>query len=1273
MKKKEMKTKVMAVAMSATMAASICPAVPAMAVTRDQVAKDGTYTSTKHVTDEQEEGWSEYDVNVSVQVSGGKIAGIEVTPGATYDKESDSYFNWAKDGKTIKGVTYPGYTSLIGKAATEDTINNWDVVSKATCTSHAVKQAALAAIQSAPGASTAVTVDTSALEASITKAKVLKESDYTAETWSALKTALTSAETALADKESQDAVDTAKRNLDSAIGNLKAVAKETYSYVYVGMTWAEYWANEGVYQAGNTASSNEKDSRGESDKGAFDVVTRATANHGLHRGSFQCIATIYDVEGNVYKLAGWKSQTELVLTDGSTVAFDSKNKIIAGKTFDHYEVSGLKYVPVKVKTSDLTSLKEKYTVVENGETMFGGLGEVNLSSYTEKANVTANTYGLKEAVKSGDGFTFTERKNEGTESGIKDQALKTATGVEPTVKDASGSYGEFLRVDINGNYGDLGANMQAVTWTYYGNDSTYSTPLRTFGTKFASDNWMHKSLGIQLGLTDSLRCQLPEGTDGTGYWKLTVRALGYEDYVYKFEAKAENIVAKEQTATAEEIAALRAKVTEAEALNGSDYTAESWRNLQTELTESKDLLAKDKPTESEVKEQTTHLTDAINNLVKAEKDVYVLMNIPYDVFYKAETTNNDVDVDVFTSATKNKTRTTGLAGGSYHENADGSKIDGITFAVKVDPSVDLTKYKEVKDTDKVDITVTKHGQTSTTTLEGKDTLFENETYAYYPLTEAPANYKEVSVDKDGNLVFSEVKGQEAEALTGVTAELLTQSSYGDYQLNLDGLPEDKITSSNVNAVVVKTTDGTAYGMRHLENIWKGKKLAWSTGYTESVHGCPTSSAHYASMMGKTIDSIEYYTTNGLYTIDVNDLYVPVKFAKTEDAVKVADADISAGKTAIELNLRDDFDPEYTVEGLNVKVEGNVLTFKADSSINPGKYTLTVKDKNGKYADLKTTFILSTTDMPATYDADNKKLTVAENSNEEAFNTYIGNITSVNVNGTDYAARGKGSVKIIDKDGTLVTDAAPFKDAAAGTEFQITVTSTGYTTPLTFTYKVPGETPAPSEVDTTKLAAAIEKAEGLNESDYTKDSWKALQSELTKAKSALEAKESQDTVDKAADSLNKAIDALEAATPDEPTKEVSTDALEKAIKAAGALKESDYTADSWKALQSALAEADTALKEKKDQDTVDKATEKLNKAISALVKKDAGQKVNGTNGTTGTSGNSGKTGSTSNTKSGKAAKTGDTSSMFAWLGLAVTSLGAGIGGFSLKRKKREDEE
>ena len=122
------------------------------------------------------------------------------------------------------------------------------------------------------------------------------------------------------------------------------------------------------------------------------------------------------------------------------------------------------------------------------------------------------------------------------------------------------------------------------------------------------------------------------------------------------------------------------------------------------------------------------MTEAIDALVKAEE--YVLMNIPYAAFYKAETTNNTVDVDAFTSATMNKTRTKSLAGGSYHEKADGSSIDGITYAVKVDPSVDLSKYKEVKDSDSVEITVTNRGQTTTTTLTGKDTLFENASYAY---------------------------------------------------------------------------------------------------------------------------------------------------------------------------------------------------------------------------------------------------------------------------------------------------------------------------------------------------------------------------------------------------------------------------------------------------------------------------------------------------------------------------------------------------------------
>ena len=1040
-----------------------------------------------------------------------------------------------------------------------------------------------------------------------------------------------------------------------------------YSYVYVGMNWSEYWANEGVYAAGNTEASGVTDSRNEYDKGAFDTVTRATANHGLHRGSFQCTAVIKDTDGNQYNLSYWDKNGKAVMTDGSiyTRTTNAEKKAVFtaedGSSFIQadYKVTGIKYVPVKVKTTDLSALKEKYVVVENGGTLIGGFSENQLKSYTAIADVTANTNGLKSAEKQEDGsFAFSERTT-GSYSGLKDTQLTVASDITPNVRETKdvGSYGEFIRVDLNGNYGGLGSAMQAVKWTYYGNDSTYTTPVRTFGTKFAADNWMHKSMGIQLGLTDSLRCQLPEGTDGTGYWKLTVYGLGYADYSYSFQIGTENLAAP-KTATKEDIKALQDKIDEANALNESDYTKDSWNKMRSELEESKELLAQENPLQSAVKEQTLHMTEAIKALVKAEE--YVLMNIPYAEFYKAETTNNDIAVDAFTSATKNKTRTKGLAGGSYHENADGSKIDGITYAVKVDPSVDLSKYKEVKDSDSVEITVTNRGKTSTTTLTGKDTLFENASYAYYPLTEEPANYKEVSADENGKLVFGEVKGKEAEALTGVKAELLTKSSYGDYQLNLDGLPEDKITALNVNAVVVKTTDGTAYGMRHLENIWRGNEIAWSTGFTSEVHGCPTSSEHYKSMMGKTIGSIEYYTTNGVYTMDIADIYVPVKSETTK--AEVADADITAGKTTINVQLPDGFDPEYSVDGLDVSVEGNVLSFKAvtesraAASVKPGKYTLTIKDKKNKYADVVTTFTLTTKDMPAAYDAENKKLVEAEGFDTDALKAYLGNITSVNVNGKDYAASGRGSVVIINKDGTIKTDADPFKDAVAGTEFQITVASTGYTTPLTFIYKI-AETPAPAEVDTTALEAAIAEADNLKEADYTAESWSVYQAALQSARTALEAKESQDAVDQALAALNAAKDALVKAEEEPVT--INTASLEKTIADAKALKEADYTADSWKALQSALSDAQKALEAKESQEAVDNATNSLNKAIKALVKKNSSS-VKKTDGTT----------NKSKTSGSDSVKTGDPASVFGWLGLAVSSLGAGIGGFAWKRRKRK---
>lgn len=390
-----------------------------------------------------------------------------------------------------------------------------------------------------------------------------------------------------------------------------------YQYVYAGLTWAEYWASEGVYAAGDTTSSEELDGHKELDKGAFDTVTRATTNHGLHRGSFQTETTIVAEDGSRYPIATWVDQNTIKLTDGKTVGFKKGTITKANGTtvdMDHYEVYGLKYVPVAVRTEDYAAFCQKYNVVTNDGVLEGGYGEVQLSAYTATAAVTADTNGLKYAVKNGDSFTFEARKT-GADSGIKDQAQKTATNVTPTVKDASGSYGEFLRVDITGDgYGDLGANMQAVRWDYCGDDATGTKVLRSFGTKFAADNWMHKAMGIQLGLTDSLRCQLPEGTDGTGYWRLTVYALGYADYSFVVQATDANIVKPAEDPA--DTTALTKEVETAKALAENDYTKESWTAMQTELQEAEELLAREDATQAEVDEALEHLKAAEAALVK---------------------------------------------------------------------------------------------------------------------------------------------------------------------------------------------------------------------------------------------------------------------------------------------------------------------------------------------------------------------------------------------------------------------------------------------------------------------------------------------------------------------------------------------------------------------------------------------------------------------------------------------------------------------------------
>lgn len=526
-----------------------------------------------------------------------------------------------------------------------------------------------------------------------------------------------------------------------------ATAEDGYKYVYAGLTWTQYWASEGVYNAANTDSNSTVDSHNELDKGGFDTVTRATVNHGLHRGSYQCEAMMYDANGDSYEISYWTSANDAVLTDGSTIKLNQpeRNQITKADgsvvDFASYKVVGLKYVPVAVKAEDYDAFKAQYKVVEDGSTVAGGYGEGNLQSYTGVADVTAETNGLKEAVKGADGtFTFQARKT-GTGSGLKDESLQTASNVTATVKEASGSYGEFLRVDITGDgYGALGSKMYAVRWDYYGNGDTV---LASYGTKFAADNWMHKAMGIQLGLTDSYRCQLPSGTDGTGKWKLTVYAMGYADTVFEVTATDANIV---KPATEEaDTTTLKAAVEKASALKEADYTADSWKAMQLELEEAKDLLAKEKPTQAEVDEATTHLNAAVEALVKADK-VTITLNKKTATIYKGKTTTLKATVTGAEAAkvtfTSNNTKV-----------ATVNKTTGKVTAKAKGTATITAKYGDVKVTCKVTVknpTLTL-SKTSASVKVGKTTKITAKATPSGKVTYKSSNKKVATVSSNGTV------------------------------------------------------------------------------------------------------------------------------------------------------------------------------------------------------------------------------------------------------------------------------------------------------------------------------------------------------------------------------------------------------------------------------------------------------------------------------------------------------------------------------------------
>ena len=143
---------------------------------------------------------------------------------------------------------------------------------------------------------------------------------------------------------------------------------------------------------------------------------------------------------------------------------------------------------------------------------------------------------------------------------------------------------------------------------------------------------------------------------------------------------------------------------------------------------------------------------------------------------------------------------------------------------------------------------------------------------------------------------------------------------------------------------------------------------------------------------------------------------------------------------------------------------------------------------------------------------------------------------------------------------------------------------------------------PPTIDYTKLAEQIARAEALDETKYTEETWERLEYSLETARNALTSKV-QAVVDGAALALQSAIEGLEEKNPTTPNPPslngVDYTELNAQIGIAKALLERNYTPESWRNMTEALAVAEAALSSN-EQSFVDSAAENLKTAIGALV-------------------------------------------------------------------------
>ena len=283
----------------------------------------------------------------------------------------------------------------------------------------------------------------------------------------------------------------------------------------------------------------------------------------------------------------------------------------------------------------------------------------------------------------------------------------------------------------------------------------------------------------------------------------------------------------------------------------------------------------------EVVETAEAVEEAAGSLLDPDTEyVFGTATLTYAEFYSGDVSSTD-DLDAVASVTTGKYEIFPNMDTDFVDeetNAEGYNILGVKNVNVAVPADEVEEFKSIN-----------------------DSFVEND-------GEAPAQYKVVSV-ADGVATYSATNFAVADTVEDATAELLTGTVWGDYQINVienstayikNTRDEGDFTiDSNIQGIILETESGLKVGMEYLQSVWVQPYEISFNIEADNTHNQRVSFdnlAELSKLEEENVVSITFINQNDAYVYTFDGIYIKPVY---RDAAVTGSVDEKAGTFAVE--------------------------------------------------------------------------------------------------------------------------------------------------------------------------------------------------------------------------------------------------------------------------------------------------------------------------------------------------------------------------------------